>query len=260
MAERGYYFLCLTLGRLLRSARYSKTRIVHHEGGPVVRKRRSFHAPLLVWLSGPLVSVLDTGVRVLGQREWEERERQLYGSLHGGAVRVEPDGTLVLPCLTGRTLASVLEDRELVDSVRRQAIEHAVLALAELHAQGFTHADAMAENVMVDPKAGVAHWFDFETAHDPSRPLNWRRADDVRALLASCLLRTAPERLAETLHLILEVYPDERVTSLLASSFTQLPRRPLTFHLAQAGLSFRQFREITRLLAEARGSALRAGG
>ncbi len=44
---------------------------------------RLFYAPLLVWLGGPLVRLLDTGVRVLPQREWEERERQLYRSLHG---------------------------------------------------------------------------------------------------------------------------------------------------------------------------------
>ena len=40
----------------------------------------------------------------------------------------------------------------------------------------------------------------------------WRRADDVRALLATCLLRTVPEELAETLQLILDVYADEEVT------------------------------------------------
>ena len=44
-----------------------------------------------------------------------------------------------------------------------------------------THADAMAENVLIDLEGGVAHWFDFETVHDTGRPLVWRRADDVRA-------------------------------------------------------------------------------
>jgi hypothetical protein len=106
----------------------------------------------------------------------------------------------------------------------------------------------MAENVLIDLEAGVAHWFDFETIHDPSRPMAWRYADDVRALLVTCLVRTVPEKRAETLQLILDVYPDERVTSLLATSFTAPLRRPLTFHLAQAGLSFQCFREIARLL------------
>jgi hypothetical protein len=48
--------------------------------------------------------------------------------------------------------------------------------------------------------------------------------------------------------LILDAYGDEEVTRLLAASFTSVWRRPLTFHLGQAGLSFRYFRAIARLL------------
>jgi hypothetical protein len=250
LAERAYFVLCLALGWLLRSGRYSKARIVSQDGEMRVRKYRLFYAPLLVWLGGPLVRVLDTGVRVLPQRDWEERERRVYRSLHGTSIRIDADGTLVLPCLAGETLASLLEDPELEESVRKRAIERAVVALAEFHHLGFTHGDAMAENVLVDLEAGVAHWFDFETIHDSSRPMAWRRADDVRALLVTCLVRTVPDKLAETLQLILGVYADEGVTRVLTTSFTSVLRRPLTFHLAQAGLSFRCFREIARLLRE----------
>ena len=55
-------------------------------------------------------------------------------------------------------------------------------------------------------------------------------------------------RRAETLQLILDVYPDDVVTALLAESFTSVLRRPLTFHLGQAGLSFRNYRQIASLL------------
>jgi tRNA A-37 threonylcarbamoyl transferase component Bud32 len=213
-----------------------------------VRKHRRFHAPLLVWLGGPLVRILDTGVRVLPQRDWEERERQLYRSLCAAAIRIDADGTLVLPSLPGATLATLLEHPELQASDRMRAIELAVVALAELHRRGWTHGDAMVENVQVDLRAGAAHWFDFETVHDAGRPMAWRRADDVRALLATCLLRTAPERLAETLRLVLDAYADEEVTPLVAASFASVFRRPLTFHLGQAGLSYPRFREIGRLL------------
>ncbi len=249
LAERAYFLLCLALGWLLRSGRYSKARIVAQDGELRVRKYRLFYAPLLVWMGGPLVRILDTGVRVLPQREWEERERRIYQSLRGTSIRIDADGTLVLPCLAGETLATLLEDPELEESARKRAIERAVVALAEFHQLGFTHGDAMAENVLVDLEAGVAHWFDFETIHDSSRPIAWRRADDVRALLATCLVRTVPEKRAETIQLILDVYPDEDVTRLLAASFTSVLQRPLTFHLAQAGLSFQCFREIAGLLS-----------
>ena len=59
-----------------------------------------------------------------------------------------------------------------------------------------------------------------------------------------------PERRAETLQDILDIYGDEAVTRIVATSFTSVLRRPLTFHLAQAGLSFQCFREIARLLRE----------
>ena len=249
LAERAYFVLCLALGRLLRSARYSTARIVYQDSNPCeVRKYRFFYAPLLVWVGGPLTRILDTGVRVLPQRDWEERERRIYRSLGATSIRVTADGVLVLPLLAGHTLAALLEDPELEESVRKKAIERAVVALAEFHRLGFTHGDAMAENVLVDLEAGVARWFDFETVHDSSRPMAWRRADDVRALLVTCLVRTAPEKRAGTLEFVLDVYADDDVTGILATSFTSVWRRSLTFHLAQARLSFQCFREIDRLL------------
>jgi serine/threonine protein kinase len=252
LPERAYFLLCLALGRLLRSGRYSKVRI-GHDGELQVRKCRLFYAPLLVWMGGPLVRILDTGVRVLPQRDWEERERLVYRGVYGRTIRIDADGTLVLPFLDGKTLATLLEEPELEESVRKRAIDLAVVALAEFHHLGLTHGDAMAENVLIDLEAGVAHWFDFETAHDSSRPMAWRRADDVRALLVTCLVRTGAEKLAETLRIILDVYADHEVTRLLAASFSSVWRRPLTFHLAQAGLSFECDREIARLLRERPG-------
>jgi tRNA A-37 threonylcarbamoyl transferase component Bud32 len=250
MGDRAYFLFCLTLGWLLRSARYSKARIVHQNAECQVRKHRLFYAPLLVWLSAPLVRILDTGVRVLPQREWEERERSLYRSVYDASIRIDVDGMLVLPCLAGETLATLLEDPKLEEAVRQRALERAVVALAEFHRLGFTHGDAMAENVMVDLDAGVARWFDFETMHDSSRSMAWRRADDVRALLVTCLVRTVREKHGATLEFMLDVYADEDVTRVLATSFTSVWRRSLTFHLAQAGLSFQCFREIARLLRE----------
>jgi hypothetical protein len=250
LAARAWFGLCLTMGRLLRSASYSTARIVHQDGERQVRKHRRFYAPFLIWMSGPLVRILDTGVRVLPQRDWEERERRIYQSLRGASIRVDTDKVLVLPLLAGHTLATLLEDPELEESCRTKAIERAVVALAEFHRLGFTHGDAMAENVLIDLEAGVAHWFDFETIHETSRPMAWRRADDLRALLVTCLVRTVPWKRAETLELMLGAYADEDIARVLTTSFTSVWRRSLTFHLAQAALSFQWFREIGRLLRE----------
>ena len=248
VAERVYFRLCLAFGRMLRAGRYSQVRITNRDGEVEVRKQRRFYAPLLVWLGDPLVRVLDTGGRVLPQREWEQREQLIYRTLHGSSIRLDADEALVLPYLPGETLADLLESPDLDDAMRSRAIELAVLALAQFHRTGFTHGDAMAENVMVDLAAGVARWFDFETVHGENRPLAWRRADDVRALLMTCLLRTAAEKQAATLDLILDVYADGDVTRLLATSFRSIFRRPLTFHLGQAPLSLEQYQAVAHLL------------
>lgn len=203
-------------------------------------------------MSDLLVKVLDIGVRVLQQRDWEEREQQIYGSLYRSSIRVEAGGVLLLPLLGGRTLAALLEDPAAEETVRATAIERAVVALAEFHRLGFTHADAMAENVLVDLEAGVARWFDFETVHDVSRPLTWRRADDVRSLLVTCLVRTAPGKRIQTLERILDAYADEEVTRALAMRFTSVWRRSLAYQLSQASLSFESFCEIGRSLREPR--------
>lgn len=252
LAERAWFPLCLLLGWLLRAARYSTVRIVDQDGELQVRKQRRFYAPLLVMVGAPLARSLQTGVRVLPQREWHERERVIYRDVCGTSIRVE-DHMLVLPCLRGATLASLLEDVRLLESDRQRAIELAVVALVDFHRMGFTHGDAMADNVMIDLDAGVAHWFDFETSHDPDRWKKWRRADDVRALLATSLLRTRSDAFADTLQLILDVYADEDVTRLLGSTFASALRRPLSFHLGQASLSLRHYREIARLLRDRLG-------
>jgi hypothetical protein len=249
-AERAWYRACLTLGSLLRSARYSTTRVVAGKGVRLIRKRRRWYAPALVWLSGPLMRILDTGVRVLDQRAWERRERDMYGRYLAASIGIEAGGTLVLPHLPGRTLADLLEDRTLEVSARRRAIALAVAALAAFHRLGLTHGDAMAENVLVDLDAGRAVWFDFETVHDPGRSLTWCRADDLRALLTTCLVRTSPAESAGTLALVLETYSDDEVSDALAANVHGVWRRSLAFHLAQAPLPFQRFRDVAALLRE----------
>ena len=80
-AARAYFALCRVLGRMLRSARYSTVRIVPEDGRSLVRKRRRFYASVLIWLSVPLIRVLNGGV----QREIAVMEKiaTLKHLLHG---------------------------------------------------------------------------------------------------------------------------------------------------------------------------------
>ena len=245
---RAWFAFCRAIGLLIRSARYSRARFVVEGGELRVRKWRAVYAPSLIWMGDRLMRALDTGVRVLPQRDWEEHERRVYASVYGKAIAVAGDGILLLPVLAGRPLASLLQDPQITERLRTKAIEHAVVALAALHRAGITHADAMADNVLVDLDAGVAHWFDFETRHDSTHPIEWQRADDLRAFLTTCLVRTARARRGEVLDLILDRYTDEEVRRVAALNFDSVWRRALPFHLAQSGLSFESFREVRGLM------------
>ena len=83
----------------------------------------------------------------------------------------------------------------------------------------------------------------------------WRMFQDPAR--AGVVVVTLPEELptTETLELILNVYADEAVTRVLATSFTSVWRRSLAFHLSQAALSLQYFRKIARLLRERLGES-----
>ena len=179
----------------------------------------------------------------------------MYTILHGTSIRIDADGTLVLPCLAGRRWRHCWRIRRWRRRSGSAPSSSRSSPSPRFHRAGFTHGDAMAENVMVDLEAGVAHWFDFETVHDPNRPMAWRRADDVRALLTTCLLRTDSSAFAATLRLILDVYGNDEVVALLATSSNGVFQRPLPFYLGQAALSFQCYEEIARLLTQRDGEA-----
>lgn len=246
---RAGFASCLALGHALRAAKYARARVVRQDGKCHVHKRRAFYAPLLIRLSVPLLRLLDAGVRVLPQRAWEEQERRMYRTLYGMTIEIV-GRTLVLPCLPGRTLATLLDDPSTEKPVRRMAIERTIAALSDLHRRGITHGDAMAENVLIDLETGTARWFDFETVHESARPGAWRRADDLRALLATCVIRTAPEERAEIQRLIVAAYGDAAVAGLVAASFASVRRRALPFHLGQAALPLETFRQVAQTLGQ----------
>ena len=78
LAEWAWFGLCMALGRVFRASRYSRIRVVRQGDGCELRKSRAAFAPLLVWAGGLLFRIVKTGVRILPQAEWEERERLVH--------------------------------------------------------------------------------------------------------------------------------------------------------------------------------------
>ena len=255
LAARAYFVLCVALGRLLRSGTYSTT--PDRRGGRERQVRKSrvvLRAPpgLAGWAAAQ-----DPRYRRAGPPAAGLGGAGAPASTGASAARrfgSRPTGRSSCRASLERRWRRLLEDPELDESVRKTAIERAVVALAEFHRAGFTHGDAMAENVLVDlepasPTGSTSRRCMIRVARSPG---------DVPTTCGHCSPRASsghrPEKRAETLQLILDVYADEGVTRVLAASFTSVLRRPLTFHLAQAGLSLRCFREIGRLLRERCGA------
>ena len=108
LAERAWFLLCLGLGRLLRAGKYSTVRIVSERGELSARKHRRFYAPLLISAGGLLVKVLDTGVRILSQRDWEELASSWRPRLDAQIALLERlrdrlDGCIGCGCLSLKT-------------------------------------------------------------------------------------------------------------------------------------------------------------
>ncbi len=246
---KGYHALCSALGRCLRSATYSRVADGVEGGAPTVTKRRAGYASALIALGNIALRLLGTGTRILSQREWEERETHLYGVLYGEEARATP-GELELPKLPGVPLAELLRDPAVSRTHRERALRLSARALRRLHDLGYTHADAMASNVLVDMSRDEARWFDFETVHSTNESPVARRADDVRALLYTCAAAADGQELSRVVDVVLEAYGHEETGCAVARRARRLFPRPLAFHLGQAGLSFGRLRQLSAALSE----------
>jgi hypothetical protein len=248
LASRGWFACSFLIGTALRSGRYASAEVIERNGTVVVRKERLRRAPILVWLVGVLYKLLDSGVRVLPQHEWEARERERYLSLYNLRVERNGDRVLILPRLPGVPLAQLLSERGVDSHSRSRALALATAALGAMHRTGTTHADAMASNVMIDLDSNSAQWFDFENVHEDGRSPLWCRADDVRALLSSCLALTDASLHAEVTQVIVDSYGDDEIVRLAGRVFDSVLHRPLPFHLGQAPLAYRTYLGIGRAL------------
>jgi hypothetical protein len=185
----------------------------------------------LVWLGGPLV---DPGYRRAGpsRQEWEERERRVYWSLRGASIRIERTGHW--SCLSSPVRRwRPLEDPEL-EGRSDEAIDRRS-PRSPRPSRGTDHGDAMART-LIDLAAGVARGLTSRPAI--TRGALWRgNADDVRPCSSRAAIERSP-RSSPRHYIILDVYSDEDVTCVLASTFATSAAASATFHLAQAGLSF----------------------
>ena len=226
-------------------------RIVQQDSQRLVRKHRRFYAPLLIWMSGLLVRVLDAGVRVLaaaglgatGALDLPAPPR----CFDSGGCR--PDARPAAACWTHAG------DVAGGSGSSRSRSERGPWHTRPSPSPTFIAADS--------PTA--TRWprtccVDLRSRRRPLVRLRNDSRGEPAAGLATCRrsagtarhlpAQNRPGNRGGTLELILDVYADEDVTRVLATSFTSVWQRSLTLHLLQAPLSFECFCELGRLLCE----------
>jgi hypothetical protein len=225
---------------------------------PLIAKRRRWFGPLLIGPGNLYLRLLGAGVRVLPGAAWRARERALYRALYAIELETGPWGWLILPRWLGVVLADYARSDREPALARLRGLGAASRALRELHrvelpsadggCERLSHGDATLRNVLFDPVTGEARWFDFDTAHDPSRARAWRHGDDLRALVYSAVESFADVPVAVLLRTVQDAYTDpgpwEQLRDRLARG--ALHRSPL--HLAQACPPDERRRELESLL------------
>ena len=171
-------------------------RRVDRDGRSVVAKRRYGFSRWLIPPGNLYLRWLRAGVAVLGDREWQARERAIHRALYGVEIATDARGWLILPAWPGLTLAEFVGETGNPPEARLAALRAASQALQTLHRVqipwpgdphgGVGHGDAMFRNVQCDPTTRRACWFDFDMMPLPSveptdRPLR-RRPPDLAPL------------------------------------------------------------------------------
>ncbi len=239
------YGVSLFVGRMLNTLRWHEVSHVSVESCHFVSKRRRWLARCVIPLANLVLRFEQAGVRVLADPAWKQREIDLHRQQGAALPRRGPRGALWLPRRTGRSLAEWLSDPNLPSGRKLDFVAAAACALAELHtfreeccAEHVTHGDATTRNVMVDPDTGIAVWIDFDTAHCGSERGDWRRTDDLRALICSAATSIPEDGYEELVRAIAIGYGLTAKLGELGQMLARVRRRPRLFHVAQAPLEW----------------------
>jgi hypothetical protein len=246
------------IGRLAAAVRYNRVYRVQRDGTWYCHKQRR-------WLTSPLITAGNlwlsrqgAGVQILAFAEWARREEQLFATLYKLRPLIER-GAMWLPVLPGVSLHDWLAAAGQTQSDKMLAVSSACAALAELHQIQLatpngqiglvSHGDATDRNVLFESSTCRATWCDFETQHDEDRPVAWRRADDLRALLCSTAVRCDDSELPPLVQAVVTSYPHAGIVANLHDSLDREIQRPCSYHAAQANLGQRRLVILRDLVA-----------
>jgi hypothetical protein len=246
------------IGRMLAQVELNRVECRTSACGSYYSKKRLWYAALLIPAGNLYLRMQGACVRVCFDAEWRDWDSKMYEASSGRRVKREEGGGLLFPAIPGEALASILASPAFDPSQKMKAFEAAVQALERFHhllvewpdgkRRMFSHADATVRNVICDPAAGTACWFDFETIHDPAMGAQWRHADDLRALLYSAAEYLEADALDTLCRVGIQGYGDTATLRRLGELIVEWRRRPRTYHLAQGRLGIEKRERMDALL------------
>jgi hypothetical protein len=214
-------------------------------------RRAGFLVPLANWYAGRFGLFM----RVLNRSAWFRHESSMYHLLLRQDVHPKGDA-LLLPHIPGRTLRRLLEEDPRLTHETKAAVSLAAQELARLHhlkvehpwtgaRHLFSHADATADNVLIDTTSGVARWIDFETTHPPGLEPSVKHADDLFTMIISAASIVHFSCLPELCELVLHAYGCPRVATAMVRQMRFWESRSFACPLAFPSLT-EQHREALR--------------
>lgn len=248
-------------GRVLAGLKINEVHKTNLDQQTFYSKRRRWFAQLSVVIGNLYLKRIGASTQFRQNHQWHLWELEIYRAVYGIHLAIDAKRWLLIPEWPGTVLASYLESEVHSDSEKLQAIRLATRSLSQLHAvevrwpdgqkRPLSHGDATVENVILGDSPLKASWFDFDMIHEQDRDTRWRHADDLRAFAYSAAGRLRAAMYPELSRVIADGYPDTDGVEALAESVSHWRRRPISFHLAQARLNYRERQRLDDAILEA---------
>lgn len=225
------------------------------DGHAVRLKRRTRWSAVLIPPGNAYLRFQGALSAALPRSPWLEWELAVGHALERRVCVLNDQRGLQFDEYPGISLAELLRSDVPVRE-KLEAIEWAASALRTLHQTRISacglvdwplsHGDATSRNVIIDHVSRTATWIDFDTRHHPGLAAAIRHADDLRALLWSCLCDLDSNAVADGITATFNGYADASIEgSVKALTMTACPT---VFQLAQAPLSNERFAALQRHL------------
>ena len=225
-----------------------------------VLKHRVWWSRALIVIGNWVFYFRRPSIRVLPTREWLDWEQAIKLSNRSNKPLVTCQRQdrnlreLITEKICGETLADLLRCNETDETRKLRLIGFATQSLLRLHQRRvasdsttnskqnpaterseilLSHADATAQNVMIDLETEIAEWFDFDLQHDLREPAAIRHGDDLRALLFSIIYCCRWNDLQKVVNNVHRNYPTTEVWQALKEQISSRRFRRDIFHQAQ---------------------------